>query len=147
MTQRPLALILAAFLAVTLSACASPDSQRTDVQIHLSSSPTAAEFERQLPGTLMFADRMGAALVALLPTPLKVDGAGAMIQYRAGDVAYWADEQSLFVFRNDGESVPGAGLVLVGHVTGGTVALAHCTQNCALRVSASGLVEDGTDQR
>ena len=146
MTRRPLALILAAFLAVTLPACARLDNHRTDVQIHLSSSPTAAEFERQVPGTFVFADRMGAALVALLPTPLKVDGANAMTRYRAGDVAYWADEQSLFVFRTDGESVPGAGLVLVGHVTGGTAALAHCTQNCALRVSASGLLEDGTDQ-
>ena len=102
--------------------------------------------DRRMTASFMFADRMGAALVAVLPTRSRPTAPTRSTRYRAGDVAYWADEQCLFVFRTDGESVPGAGLVLVGHVSGGTAALAHCTQNCALRVRASGLLEDGTDQ-
>ena len=79
----------------------------------------------QLPLELTFHDRMGTAGFARLPLPLITDGRATIREYRAGDLAYLASEQSIIVFLTDGSAVPDDGLVLLGHVTSGMADIAR----------------------
>lgn len=134
MTFRRLAAIAAALFAITLSGCAG--NAAPGVTIELNGSPAAAQLRAHLPSTLLFDDRMGAAGVAFVSTPLDVDGAGMLTQYRPGDVAYWAAGQSLVVFLNDGEIASVDGLIMVGRISDGMADLADCNQNCPIRLTA-----------
>ena len=92
------------------------------------------QLERSLPLPLTFNDHMGAAQVAQLPTALEIEDAEPVTGYRAGDVAYWAPEQSIVIFLTDGPDLAAEGLVLMGHVSVGLDDLAGCARNCAVRL-------------
>jgi len=100
------------------------------------------QLEQRLPVDLSFDDRMGAAQIAHLPTPLEIEDPEPISGYLAGDVAYWVPEQSIIVFLTDGPEVPAGSLVLVGHVTAGLNDLADCSRNCAVRLVGAGAPED-----
>jgi hypothetical protein len=86
---------------------------------------------------------MGAAAVAFVPEPVDVDGHATLTRYQAGDVAYRAAEQSLFVFLSDGTADPGDGLILIGRTVDGVAELSGCSPDCSIRVSARHAEESG----
>ena len=78
---------------------------------------------------------MGTAVFAQLATPLAVDAADPMSEYRAGDIAYFAAERSLVVFLSGGAAVPDPGLTLVGHLAAGLDQLADCPHGCTIALA------------
>ncbi|GLI27506.1 hypothetical protein ARHIZOSPH14_17480 [Agromyces rhizosphaerae] len=93
--------------------------------------------ERQLSGDALasteFEQRFGHAVVASLTFPLRFAPTVPADGYRASDVAYRAQDRSLYVFSADGTSVPDDGLVLVASVTSGLDEIVACAPTCALR--------------
>ena len=130
---RTAAVAVAAILATTLSACSG--SATRGVTIEMSEAPVATTLAAGLPETLVFSDRMGAAAVAFVPGPVEVDGHAPLTRYKAGDVAYRAAEQSLFVFLSDGTADPGDGLIPIGRTADGVAGLSGCSKDCSIRVS------------
>lgn len=131
---------------LVLAGCShTSTSALTDAEIRLNSSAAAAQLGEQLPMPLVFEDRMGGAQIARLPTGIVPDRTARPASYKAGDVAYWAPEQSIVVFLSGGTGVPADGLVLLGHITDGLDDLYGCGRNCAvvLRQSVGQGMESG----
>ncbi|MCO5954463.1 cyclophilin-like fold protein [Microbacterium yannicii] len=129
--------VVAALLCAVLvlsPGVATPPSQ---VHIAVDDAGTAGQFGSRLPLALTFHDRMGTAVFARLSEPLAVDQRTPAGEYRAGDVAYVASEQSIVVFLSDGSAVPAQGLVLVGHTTNGLDDLAGCVRDCPIDLLAA----------
>ena len=120
-------LVSIVLLAVLSVACTQvPTSDEADAEIWLKDSNTAIQLGNRLPMLLIFTDRMGTAQIARLPEAMPVGRDDRVGGYRAGDVAYWAREQSIIVFQSGG-GAPSEDLVLVGHITAGLDDLASCT--------------------
>jgi hypothetical protein len=129
--------VVAALLCAVL--VLSPGDATPPPQVHIAADAagTAGQFGSRLPLAVTFHDQMGTAVFARLPEPLAVDQRAAAGEYRAGDVAYVASEQSIVVFLADGSAVPDQGLVLLGHVTDGLDDLADCARDCGIDLVAS----------
>ncbi|MGC5221747.1 cyclophilin-like fold protein [Micromonospora sp. DT81.3] len=134
---QPLFNTIAAAAAVLLTAslpAPTPDPQ--SVRVTLDDSAAAEQLASQLSLELTFDDRMGTAAFAQLRLPLVMDGGAVMSEYRAGDLAYLASEQSIIVFLTDGSAVPDDGLVALGHVTSGMDGIAACVRHCLIQLVA-----------
>lgn len=122
-------------VVVGIPACSHPSGEpRPEAAIRLNDSMAAVQLEHRLPLSMSFDDRMGVAQVAELPSPLELEAVEPPTEFRAGDAAYWAAEQSIVVFLSDGHDPAADGLVLVGHVTAGLAELADCTHDCRVRL-------------
>ena len=122
-------------LLVSIPACSHPRGEPLpEAAIRLNDSMAAVNLEHRLPVSVSFDDRMGVAQVAELPSPLELEAVEPPTEFRAGDAAYWAAEQSIVVFLSDGHDLADDGLVLVGHVTVGLAELAGCTHDCRVRL-------------
>lgn len=118
-------LVLAASAAIAGSVDPPPRAE-----IRLDNAAESTQLAQRLPRSILFTDAMGTAHVARLREPLDFRGGAPISGYRAGDVAYWAAEQSIIVFASDGAGVPEDGLVLIGHVSAGLDDLAGCNRDC-----------------
>lgn len=116
---------------------ASPTDRAIRAQLQLNDSSAAEQFAEQLPRYLVFDDRMGTAQVAYLSEPLEGLATDTVSDYRAGDVAYWATEQTIVVFVTDGAGIPADDLFLIGHISAGLDDLAGCNRNCPVRLDDS----------
>ncbi|WP_204162369.1 cyclophilin-like fold protein [Rathayibacter sp. VKM Ac-2754] len=109
----------------------------TAITIEFENSPAARSIATGLPASLVFEDRMGAALVA---EDVTVSGAlasaEAVAHYRAGDVVWSPTHRELVVFTHDGSGVGDAALVRVGTVRSGLADLEDCVLDCELKVSS-----------
>mgnify|MGYP000868034427 FL=1 len=132
-----LSALVAALLGV-VGCTVADDASPAEIRIS-PAGPAAASLAGQLPRTLSFSDRMGTAQVATLDQPLDLGAsAGEEVRaYRAGDVAYWPESQSLVVFLSDGAAVPDGGLVAVGAVDGDLAGLADCVRDCPFAVAVA----------
>ncbi|MGW9185333.1 cyclophilin-like fold protein [Agromyces sp. NPDC055661] len=135
MTFRMLAPIVAALLLAGAPACSAIPDRPAPEAVAVLNIP-ATQLEERLPVDLELDDRMGTAQVAKLAAALDTAGAVPVDDYRAGDVAYSAAEQSLVVFLVDGIAEPSDGLVDVGRVMSGMDGLSSCARACTLRLSA-----------
>ncbi|MGN6127366.1 MAG: cyclophilin-like fold protein [Humibacter sp.] len=135
--QRLLNSVIAALLLLTAPALSlgSP-SPAPQAALAVDDSTTAAQLAAQLPLTVTFHDRMGAAVFAQLPTSLAPDSTDPMNEYHVGDVAYVTSDQSIVVFLTDGSAVPDHGLFLLGQLTRGLDHLANCRQDCPVELTA-----------
>jgi hypothetical protein len=136
MAFRFLLAIAAALLLSGAAFAVAPGHTARTVEVRLNDSMAASQLETQLPMTLQFDDHMGTAQVAQVADGLDIEGAHPASSYRAGDVAYWAPDQSLIVFLTDGSAVPTHGLVVVGRVTNDVGELGSCAHNCVVRLIA-----------
>ncbi len=101
-------------LAIALSGCGGASSP--SVPVHLDDSPTATQFAQLLPQTFAFSDRLGGAAVASIRVSLDTPVLDTIAEYTAGDVAYRADDSSVYVLLSDGVAPSDVGLVLLGRV-------------------------------
>lgn len=138
MKLRILATIAAALLLTAGAAACAPSPTTAAIEVRLNDSVAAVELSRSLPSTMSFDNRMGTAQVARLAAPLSTRGAATAPSYRAGDVAYWAAEQSIVIFLHDGSGVPTSGLVLIGHTSGDLSRIGDCTRQCTLSPTSRG---------
>jgi hypothetical protein len=122
-------LLLTAFVSVP-----HDDANPPRAVISVNDSSAAEQLSSQLPLTVTFNTRMGAAQFARLSEPLAINDAAVMDDYRSGDVAYFAEENSLVVFLSDGSAVPDTGLVLIGHIATDLGDLASCATDCAAEI-------------
>lgn len=136
--------IVAALVLTAGAAACTPAPVTHTVDFRLNDTVTAVELSERLPLAASFENRMGTAEIARLTTPLATQGTETASSYRAGDIAYWAAEQSLVVFLSDGTSVPSSGLVLIGHIESGHSRVNDCAQHCTLRISknSAGVVQN-----
>lgn len=136
--QRVLNTIVAAVLLLTIPVLShGVEAPPPRALVAISGSATATQLTSQLPITMTFNDRMGAAVFAQLPAALTVAGSTPISGYRAGDVAYIASERSIVIFLSDGSAVPDHGLVLIGHLTSPLGSLASCVRDCAVQLAAA----------
>ncbi|ROS30015.1 hypothetical protein EDF22_1774 [Rathayibacter sp. PhB127] len=112
-------------------------AEGTAITVEVDDSPAARSISAGLTASLVFEDRMGAALVAE-----DVAAAGALASaepvadYRAGDVVWSPDRRELVVFTHEGAGVGDAALVRVGTVRSGLADLLDCVRDCDVTVSA-----------
>lgn len=133
--QRVVNSVVAALLLTTPTLAPGSTTPPAQASVTLAESATAGQIAAQLPLTVTFHDRMGTAVFAQLATPLAVDAADPMSEYRAGDIAYFAAERSLVVFLSGGAAVPDPGLTLVGHLAAGLDQLADCPHGCTIALA------------
>lgn len=127
--------VVALLLLTTATLAHGSTTPPVQASVTLAESATAGQIVAQLPRTVTFHDRMGTAVFAQLATPLAVDGADPMNEYRAGDIAYVAAERNLVVFLSDGAAAPDHGLTLVGHLAAGLNQLADCPHGCTVELA------------
>lgn len=135
--------MVAAAVAFLLSAgaagCAGTRGTPT-AGIDLHDSGIVARLEGRLPVTVLFNDWMGAVEVARLDEPLELREAEVIIDYQAGDVGYWPEQQSIVVFLHAGGGAAGANILRLGRITTGLADVANCTTNCPVQLDATAAV-------
>lgn len=131
-----LAMILVLAMVSPLSAALARDVHTPPpaATIALNDSATAAQLASHLPMVLTFENRMGTAELAPVPVPLSVEGTASATDYREGDIAYLASEQTIVVFLTDGSGVPDDAIVLLGRVTSSLEDIAACQWACPIRL-------------
>lgn len=139
MLLRPIVTTAAAVLiALGVTACAGSVERVPVAEVRLHGSVVLSEVRPSLPMTVMFNNRMGAAEVAYLPEPLRLEEGSVVHSFEAGDVAYWPAEQSIVIFLRAGSgAVSDERLLHIGHLTAGFADVADCAQNCAVTLTAS----------
>lgn len=112
-------------------------AEGTAIIVEVDDSPAARSIAAGLPTSLVFEDRMGAALVA---EDVAVAGALASVEpvadYRTGDVVWSPDRRELVILLHDGSGIGDAALVRVGAVRAGLAGLQDCVRDCHVTVSA-----------
>ncbi|QHC61015.1 cyclophilin-like fold protein [Rathayibacter sp. VKM Ac-2760] len=135
LAQAGLVALLAPALAFAVPVPLAP-AERAAITVEVDDSPAARSIAAGLPASLVFEDRMGAALVA---EDVVVAGALASVEpvadYRAGDVVWSLDRRELVVFTHEGAGVGDAALVRVGTVRSGFADLEDCVRDCRLKLS------------
>lgn len=122
-----------AFLTAGVSAVPTHEDS-TSATVHLNSSQAALDLARQLPLESSFSDRMGAAEISQLTTPLSTFGATRDSVHSAGDIAYLPSQRLLVVFTRDFRA-PGLDLITLGTIRTGLPGLSACVRDCAVVLS------------
>lgn len=124
--------------------CAADPSQPPTAEVSVADAHIATELSRRLPATVTFNDRMGTAWFAGLADPLDLDTGDRLLDYQAGDVAYWPAGQSIIVVGHTGRgALDGEEIIAVGAVTSGFAAIADCVSDCAIRLTVANDDEQG----
>jgi hypothetical protein len=88
----------------------------------LADNATARDFVLLLPLSVSMNDLFGREKYGDLPKALSGNGPRKN-RYEVGDVAYWSpDHQVAVYYRQDGESIPSPGIILIAKIDAGTEA-------------------------
>ncbi len=94
------------------------------VKATLLDSAAARDFAKFLPLTLTLNDLLGREKYGHLPRAISEEGQRAR-SYQVGQIAYWPPASDVAVFyRDDGQSIPAPGIILLGAIDSGVEALA-----------------------
>jgi hypothetical protein len=157
------ALLAAACVVATLSACSgddttvsstqpssrfattlpvSTDSLRIEMHIGddlatatLAGTPAARDLAAMLPLQLDLSDPMGQAKSGRLPGSLDLTGAEPVFDPAVGELYYWPPSDTIAIFYEDfGHSIPDPGLVRVGTVDSGMDRIAEAGNDFTVRM-------------
>lgn len=118
-------MIIGAMLGVSNEAQAQ-DGQRIRIQMGqqsvtatLNDSAAAADFAAMLPLRISMDDLFRREKTGIISRPLSGDMRGSPT-YERGDLGYWRPRNTFVIFyRQDGSTIPGPGIVLLGRVDRG----------------------------
>lgn len=89
----------------------------------LADNPSARDFVSLLPLTLTMDDLFGREKFGHLPRAISGGGPRAR-SYEVGQVIYWSPGPDVAIFyRDDGQSIPSPGIIVLGKIDGGIDAL------------------------
>jgi hypothetical protein len=101
----------------------------------LADTPAARDFAAMLPVTIVMQDRYGQAKAGQLPGNLAAEDTAWVSDYAVGDLGYWSPSGDLAIFyADDGQTLPPPGLVRLGTVDTGLVAIAAAGNNSKLTI-------------
>jgi hypothetical protein len=101
----------------------------------LADTPAARDFAAMLPVTIVMQDRYGQAKAGQLPGNLAAEDTARVSDYAVGDLGYWSPSGDLAIFyADDGQTLPPPGLVRLGTVDTGLVAIAAAGNNSKLTI-------------
>jgi hypothetical protein len=85
----------------------------------LADNPTARDFASVLPLSVSMDDLFGREKFGNLPKALSEKGPRTH-SYKVGDIAYWSPAHDVAIYyRQDGESIPSPGIILIGTIDAG----------------------------
>ena len=85
----------------------------------LITSETTDDLLNFLPLTLTMNDLFGREKYAALPKKISIAGKHSY-SYEVGDIGYWSPSHDIAIFyRQDGESIPRPGIIMVGKIESG----------------------------
>ena len=89
----------------------------------LADNPTARDFASVLPLTVSMKDLFGREKYGDLPKALS-EKSPRKNRYEVGEIAYWSPDQQFAIFyRQDGETIPSPGIILIAKIDAGSEAL------------------------
>ena len=95
----------------------------SDLTATLIDSETTQDFVSLLPFTLTMNDLLGREKFGHLPRAIS-EGGKRTRTYKVGDVIYWSPGPDVAIYyRNDGQSIPAPGIIVIGKINSGVEAL------------------------
>jgi hypothetical protein len=89
------------------------------ITARLNDSEAARDFASMLPLTIQMDDHLHREKTGIIPLPLSERTPGSRT-YELGDLGYWRPRNTFVIFyRQDGLTIPGPGIVLLGTVDAG----------------------------
>jgi hypothetical protein len=89
------------------------------ITARLNDSEAARDFVSMLPLTIQMDDHLRREKTGIIPRPLSERTPGSRT-YEFGDLGYWRPRNTFVIFyRQDGLTIPGPGIVLLGKVDAG----------------------------
>jgi hypothetical protein len=89
------------------------------ITARLNDSDAARDFASMLPLTIQMDDHLRREKTGIIPRPLSERTPGSRT-YELGDLGYWRPRNTFVIFyRQDGLTIPGPGIVLLGKVDAG----------------------------
>jgi hypothetical protein len=89
------------------------------ITARLNDSEAARDFVSMLPLTIQMDDHLRREKTGIIPRPLSERTPGSRT-YESGDLGYWRPRNTFVIFyRQDGLTIPGPGIVLLGKVDAG----------------------------